>query len=79
MLDFFDFLLIAFILAFIVKDWNLTYGRTSSPEPRQNPSKEHIWGDNGLRHRPATGAARSGMTAAVSDETDDEGDGRLEE
>jgi hypothetical protein len=26
MLDFFDFLLIAFILAFIVKDWNLTYG-----------------------------------------------------
>jgi hypothetical protein len=31
MLDFFDFLLIAFILAFIVKDWNLTYGRTSSP------------------------------------------------
>ena len=26
MLDFFDFLLIAFVLAFIVKDWNLTYG-----------------------------------------------------
>src|SRR5260370_18782382 len=25
MLDFFDFLLIAFVLAFIVKDWNLTY------------------------------------------------------
>jgi hypothetical protein len=24
MLDFFDFLLIAFILAFVVKDWNLT-------------------------------------------------------
>ena len=24
MLDFFDFLLIAFVLAFIVKDWNLT-------------------------------------------------------
>src|SRR5215469_4658954 len=27
MLDFFDFLLIAFILAFIVKDWHLTYGQ----------------------------------------------------
>ena len=27
MLDFFDFLLIAFVLAFIVKDWNLTYGQ----------------------------------------------------
>src|ERR1700740_584693 len=27
MLDFFDFLLIAFILAFVVKDWNLTYGQ----------------------------------------------------
>ena len=26
MLDFFDFFLIGFILAFIVKDWNLTYG-----------------------------------------------------
>jgi MFS transporter, putative metabolite:H+ symporter len=25
MLDFFDFLLIAFILAFIVKDWHLTF------------------------------------------------------
>jgi len=28
-----------------------------------------------IAHRPATGAARSGMTAAVSDETDDEGRG----
>src|SRR5258708_38982980 len=28
MLDFFDFLLIAFVLAFIVKDWNLTYGES---------------------------------------------------
>ena len=28
MLDFFDFLLIAFVLAFIVKDWNLTYGQS---------------------------------------------------
>ena len=28
---------------------------------------------NLVAHRPATGAARSGMTAAVSDETDDEG------
>jgi len=30
---------------------------------------------NLVAHRPATGAARSGMTAAVSDETDDEGRG----
>jgi putative MFS transporter len=28
MLDFFDFLLIGFVLAFIVKDWNLTYGQS---------------------------------------------------
>jgi hypothetical protein len=28
---------------------------------------------NLVAHRPATGAARSGMTAAMSDETDDEG------
>ncbi|MGH7112964.1 MAG: MFS transporter, partial [Stellaceae bacterium] len=28
MLDFFDFLLIGFVLAFIVKDWNLTYGES---------------------------------------------------
>ena len=30
MLDFFDFLLIAFVLAFIVKDWNLTYGQSAA-------------------------------------------------
>jgi hypothetical protein len=30
---------------------------------------------NLVAHRPATGAARSGMTATVSDETDDEGRG----
>jgi putative MFS transporter len=30
MLDFFDFLLIAFVLAFIVKDWNLTYGQSGT-------------------------------------------------
>ena len=30
MLDFFDFLLIAFVLAFIVKDWNLTYGESGA-------------------------------------------------
>jgi len=30
MLDFFDFLLIAFILAFIVKDWHLTYGQSAA-------------------------------------------------
>ena len=29
MLDFFDFLLIAFVLAFIVKDWQLTYGQSA--------------------------------------------------
>jgi len=28
MLDFFDFFLIGFVLAFIVKDWNLTYGQS---------------------------------------------------
>jgi putative MFS transporter len=28
MLDFFDFLLIGFVLAFIVKDWHLTYGQS---------------------------------------------------
>jgi putative MFS transporter len=28
MLDFFDFYLIGFVLAFIVKDWNLTYGQS---------------------------------------------------
>jgi MFS transporter, putative metabolite:H+ symporter len=30
MLDFFDFLLIAFVLAFIVKDWHLTYGQSAT-------------------------------------------------
>src|SRR4029078_12301250 len=30
MLDFFDFLLIGFVLAFIVKDWNLTYGQSGA-------------------------------------------------
>jgi MFS transporter, putative metabolite:H+ symporter len=30
MLDFFDFLLIGFVLAFIVKDWHLTYGRSGA-------------------------------------------------
>jgi putative MFS transporter len=30
MLDFFDFLLIAFVLAFIVKDWHLTYGKAAA-------------------------------------------------
>jgi len=30
MLDFFDFLLISFVLAFIVKDWNLTYGQSGA-------------------------------------------------
>jgi MFS transporter, putative metabolite:H+ symporter len=30
MLDFFDFLLIGFVLAFIVKDWNLTYGESGA-------------------------------------------------
>src|SRR6478672_12839868 len=30
MLDFFDFLLIGFVLAFIVKDWNLTYGQSAA-------------------------------------------------
>src|SRR5215469_17972956 len=29
-LDFFDFLLIAFVLAFIVKDWSLTYGQSAA-------------------------------------------------
>jgi MFS transporter, putative metabolite:H+ symporter len=29
MLDFFDFLLIGFVLAFIVKDWHLTYGQSA--------------------------------------------------
>ena len=28
MLDFFDFYLIGFILAFVVKGWNLTYGES---------------------------------------------------
>ena len=28
MLDFFDFFLIGFVLAFIVKDWHLTYGQS---------------------------------------------------
>ena len=30
MLDFFDFLLIGFVLAFIVKDWHLTYGQSAA-------------------------------------------------
>ena len=33
MLDFFDYLLIGFILAFIVKDWHLTYGSLSAASP----------------------------------------------
>ena len=30
MIDFFDFLLIGFVLAFIVKDWHLTYGQSGA-------------------------------------------------
>ncbi|HTC19141.1 MAG TPA: MFS transporter [Stellaceae bacterium] len=30
MLDFFDFFLIGFVLAFVVKDWNLTYGEAGA-------------------------------------------------
>jgi putative MFS transporter len=30
MLDFFDYLLIGFILAFVVKDWHLTYGQSAA-------------------------------------------------
>ena len=30
MLDFFDFYLIGFVLAIIVKDWNLTYGESGA-------------------------------------------------
>ena len=30
MLDYFDFLLIAFVLALIVKDWHLTYGQSAA-------------------------------------------------
>jgi len=30
MLDFFDFFLIGFVLAFVVKDWNLTYGQSGA-------------------------------------------------
>ena len=30
MLDFFDFFLIGFVLAFVVKDWNLTYGESGA-------------------------------------------------
>ena len=30
MLDFFDFYLIGFILAFVVKDWSLTYGQSGA-------------------------------------------------
>jgi putative MFS transporter len=30
MLDFFDFFLIGFVLAFVVKDWHLTYGESAS-------------------------------------------------
>src|SRR6516164_6994911 len=30
MLDYFDFLLMAFVLAFIVKDWHLTYGQSAA-------------------------------------------------
>ena len=30
MLDFFDFFLIGFVLAFIVKDWHLTYGQSGA-------------------------------------------------
>jgi len=30
MLDFFDFFLIGFVLAFIVKEWNLTYGQSGA-------------------------------------------------
>ena len=36
MLDFFDFLLIAFVLAFIVKDWNLT--GQAHPRPARPPA-----------------------------------------
>ena len=28
-LDFFDFFLISFVLAFFVRDWNLTYGQSA--------------------------------------------------
>ena len=44
------------------------------PDGRGRGAAADVCG-NLVAHRPATGAARSGMTAAVSDETDDEGRG----
>src|SRR3954454_16155897 len=44
------------------------------PDGRGRSAAADVCG-NLVAHRPTTGAARSGMTAAVSDETDDEGRG----
>ena len=45
-----------------------------APDRRGRGAAAHVCGDL-VAHRTATGAARSGMTAAVSDEIDDEGRG----
>ena len=34
MLDFFDYVLIGYVLAFIVHDWNLTYGQSTRSDWR---------------------------------------------
>jgi putative MFS transporter len=65
MLDFFDFLLIAFVLAFIVKDWDLTYGQSAAillSSGISAPLGSLIWGwvaDKILRGRTVQAPARS--------------------
>src|SRR5207302_7702256 len=60
MLDFFDFLLIAFVLAFIVKDWNLTYGESGAILllGRQRAARLAVLRLAGRQDRPAQGHDR---------------------
>ena len=61
MLDFFDFLLIAFVLAFIVKDWHLTYGQSAAillSSGVSAPLGSLIWGWVGRQDRSAQGHDR---------------------
>ena len=58
MLDFFDFFLIGFVLAFIVKDWHLTYGQSAAillASGISAPFGSLLYGLDGRQDRPAQG------------------------
>ena len=61
MLDFFDFFLIGFVLAFIVGDWHLTYGQSAADSVRlghQRAVRFAVLGLDGGQDRPPQGHDR---------------------